>query len=136
MAGVEGLGRARHTGLIAGLHRSGNPARRQLDDAPAGRGARLSRSVAQRGALDHPVWLVARTVAMKLRPDMTEEEAGRRVIEIVAWTAREHTEWFWQGTGEWKGCSSGKTGTGTESWTTGHPVPQVGTAQDAGRDQG
>jgi len=56
-----------------------------------------------------------RAVALELRPDMAEEEAGRRVIEIVDWAAREHTEWFWQSTGEQKGCSSGKASTGTES---------------------
>jgi hypothetical protein len=34
---------------------------------------------------------VARAAVLELRPDMTEEGAGRRVIEIVAWAAKEHT---------------------------------------------
>src|SRR4051812_28373143 len=34
VAGVEGLGRARHGRLIADSQRSGNPTRRQLDEAP------------------------------------------------------------------------------------------------------
>jgi hypothetical protein len=34
VAGVEGLGRARHVGLITDPRPSGNPPRRQLDDAP------------------------------------------------------------------------------------------------------
>src|SRR4051812_8927346 len=36
VAGVEGLGRVRHAGLIPDPRRSGNPARRQLDDAHTG----------------------------------------------------------------------------------------------------
>jgi hypothetical protein len=52
--------------------------------------------------MDYKAGLAGRGAAPPPRPDMTAEEADRRVIRIVAWAAREHTRWFWAGVGEWR----------------------------------
>jgi hypothetical protein len=57
------------------------------------------RSVRQQGELDHPAWLAARAEVMRLRPKMTEHEAGKRACSIISWAATEHTAWFWKGVG-------------------------------------
>src|SRR5690242_19309040 len=66
------------------------------------------RAVRQRSELDHPAWLAARDVALELRPEMSEEEAGRRVTQIIAWASREHTAWFWAGVGERRDACRGR----------------------------
>ena len=44
-------------------------------------------------------WQTARETVLAMRPDMTEEEAGRRATMIIAWAATEHPAWFWKGVG-------------------------------------
>ena len=33
----------------------------------------------------YDAWLFARTIALKIRPELEEIEAGRRVMTIIAW---------------------------------------------------
>lgn len=64
------------------------------------------RKVRQTGQLDHPAFLAARDVYVRMTGD--EAGAGKAVPRIVSWAASEHTAWFWKGVG---GQSHGATPT-------------------------
>lgn len=57
------------------------------------------RAIRRQGGRELLAWQAARQTAMELRPDMSEEEAGRRATLVIAWAATEHPGWFWKGVG-------------------------------------
>ena len=57
------------------------------------------RAIRRQGGGDLLAWQAGRETAMELRPGMTEEEAGRRTTQIIAWASSEHPDWFWDGVG-------------------------------------
>ena len=44
-------------------------------------------------------WRAARGEVLRLRPDLDQDEAGRKATMIIAWAASTHTAWFWNGVG-------------------------------------
>jgi|tagenome__1003787_1003787.scaffolds.fasta_scaffold20848161_2 hypothetical protein len=71
------------------------PANPQADpDADLRRAVAVAyRTGRQRGDQHHVAW------ALRLRPEMTPQEAGDRTCSIISWASREHAEWFWRGVG-------------------------------------
>lgn len=57
------------------------------------------RAIRRQGGGDLLAWQAARETVLRLRPDVGEEEAGRRATMVIAWAATEHPQWFWKGVG-------------------------------------
>jgi hypothetical protein len=55
--------------------------------------------VRQAGRLDEPACEAAIAAYRARHPEVERLPASAAVAHIVAWTAREHSAWFWQGVG-------------------------------------
>lgn len=68
---------------------------------PAWRAACLAYRQARREGHGDEVGFRAAVVALlKVRPDLTEEEAGRQVTRAISYASVQHADWFWDGVGK------------------------------------